>query len=199
MDSRDLVKAVLVGTVVLAVIQVGIAFGVRGPALIDDLAALPGPLPTLALAALLGLLTAGSGALLYEQWPWLRERLDAEIFLAVAAVPPVPWLFVAVVGSSAEEILFRAALQPRIGILPATALFAFLHFLMQRRLAAYGVMAFVMGLVLASVYAWTGSLGAAMAAHIMHNLGVSVWVRRSGRFPPAAQGTKMDNRSSSIE
>ena len=103
MDSRDLVKAVLLGTVVLAAVQVGIAFGVRGPSLTDELAGLPGPLDALALAALLGLLTAGTGALLYEQWPWLRERLDADIFLAVAAVPPVPWLIVAVVGSAASR------------------------------------------------------------------------------------------------
>lgn len=189
MDKRDLVKAVLLGTVVLATIQVGIAFGVRGPSLAAELAGLPGPPRALALAALLGLLTAGTSALLYEQWPWLRERLDPEIFRAVAAVPSVPWLFVAVVASAAEEILFRGALQPVIGILPATALFAFLHFFMQRRLAAYCVMAFVMGLVLAAVYAWTGSLGAAMAMHIMHNLGISVWIRRSGRFPPATQDT----------
>jgi membrane protease YdiL (CAAX protease family) len=180
---------VLIGTAVLSLFEVGIAFAVRGPELAAELIALPGPNRPLALAAFLGLLTSAIGALLYSQWPWLRERIDPGILQAVGTIPPFPWLAVAVVGSAAEEILFRGALQPVIGLLPASAVFGFMHFLMQRRLVAYGVAALVMGVVLGLVYTWTESLGAAMAAHIMHNLGLWVWVRRSGRFPHAAQGT----------
>jgi len=77
-------------------------------------------------------------------------------------------LAVALFSGLAEEALIRALLQPLLGLVPAALLFAALHFIPDRRLWLWPILAFALGLVLG----WTFELWgypAAAAAHITIN------------------------------
>jgi len=175
------------GAVVSTLLMVGLAWLIRGDLLWQDLLRDPGWSGWLA-GPLLGVCTALLGALLYEKIPSLRRCMPAEILALVRRMPPGLWLAVALSGSAAEEILFRGALQPVIGILLTNLLFGFFHFWAQRRLLAYGVGAFAMGVLLSVVYLWSRSLLTVILMHITHNLAVSVWIMHSPRFADHEKG-----------
>jgi membrane protease YdiL (CAAX protease family) len=75
---------------------------------------------------------------------------------------------VAVFSGLAEEALVRALLQPIIGLLPAALLFAALHFLPDRRLWLWPVLALILGMVLGKLFE-IGGYPAAAAAHVTIN------------------------------
>jgi membrane protease YdiL (CAAX protease family) len=68
-----------------------------------------------------------------------------------------------------EELMFRGALQPWIGLWPQAAIFALLHIGPGARFLPWTVSAFVMGLIFGWMVAWVGDLGAAIAAHFTIN------------------------------
>jgi len=78
-------------------------------------------------------------------------------------------LAVALFSGLAEELLIRALLQPLLGLVPAALLFAALHFIPDRRLWLWPILAFVLGLVLGWTFALWG-YPAAAAAHITINI-----------------------------
>jgi membrane protease YdiL (CAAX protease family) len=75
---------------------------------------------------------------------------------------------VALFSGLAEEALIRALLQPLLGLWPAALLFAALHFIPDRRLWLWPILAFILGLVLGWTFAVWG-YPAAAAAHITIN------------------------------
>lgn len=75
---------------------------------------------------------------------------------------------VALFSGLAEEALIRALLQPLIGLVAAAAVFAVLHFVPDRRLWMWPLMALLLGLVLGWVFAHWGYPGAA-TAHVVIN------------------------------
>jgi membrane protease YdiL (CAAX protease family) len=77
-------------------------------------------------------------------------------------------LAVAVFSGLAEEALIRALLQPVIGLGPAAVVFAALHFVPDRKLWMWPVVALLLGLVLGGVFAKWGYPSAA-AAHVVIN------------------------------
>jgi membrane protease YdiL (CAAX protease family) len=93
-----------------------------------------------------------------EAW---QRRMVKEWSVADAAA-------VAVFSGLAEEALVRALLQPIIGLLPAALLFAALHFLPDRRLWLWPVLALVLGVVLGKLFE-AGGYPAAAAAHVTIN------------------------------
>ncbi len=78
-------------------------------------------------------------------------------------------LAVALFSGLAEEALIRALLQPLLGLWPAALLFAALHFMPDRRLWLWPILALVLGLVLGWTFARWG-YPAAAAAHITINI-----------------------------
>jgi membrane protease YdiL (CAAX protease family) len=86
------------------------------------------------------------------------------------------------VAACAEEILFRGALQPDLGIWATAVLFGLLH--------AYGklyiVVAILAGIGLGFLYQLSGSLPAAIAAHGLYNLTIMALVKTKG-FPISQQ------------
>jgi membrane protease YdiL (CAAX protease family) len=66
------------------------------------------------------------------------------------------WLL-ALASGLAEEMFFRGALQPKVGIVGASILFGAAHFLPRRELALWSVYAIGIGLGLGALYEWTGS------------------------------------------
>ncbi len=78
-------------------------------------------------------------------------------------------LAVALFSGLAEEALIRALLQPLLGLWPAALLFAALHFIPDRRLWLWPILALMLGLVLGWTFAAWG-YPAAAAAHITINI-----------------------------
>jgi membrane protease YdiL (CAAX protease family) len=76
---------------------------------------------------------------------------------------------VSLLSGLAEEALLRALLQPMIGLIPAAVVFAALHFVPDRRLWLWPVVALGLGLVLGLLFERAG-FPAAAAAHIVINL-----------------------------
>jgi hypothetical protein len=69
----------------------------------------------------------------------------------------------------AEEALFRGALQPQVGALAATLLFAAAHFVPAPKLRIWSLFALLAGAVFAALFAWTGDLLAPALAHALVN------------------------------
>ena len=76
---------------------------------------------------------------------------------------------VALFSGLAEEALIRALLQPILGLWPAALLFAALHFIPDRRLWFWPILALALGLVIGWVFE-LGGYPAAAAAHITVNV-----------------------------
>lgn len=86
-----------------------------------------------------------------------------------------------------EEILFRGALQPSLGLLLTSVIFGALHGITR----GYFVYAAVAGLLLGALVEWRGGLWAAIAAHTMVDavvfaLLIRSWRRRTQSSPPSS-------------
>ena len=69
----------------------------------------------------------------------------------------------------AEEMFFRGALQPAVGLVWASVLFGACHFLPRKELVLWSVYAVAMGFALGWLFEATGHLVAPMAAHVLVN------------------------------
>ncbi|MBI5365992.1 MAG: CPBP family intramembrane metalloprotease [Planctomycetes bacterium] len=83
-------------------------------------------------------------------------------------------LLAAAASAVGEELLFRAALQPLLGLVGASLLFGLLHLPGERRLVPWTGFAVVMGFALGALYERTGTLAAPVVAHFGINL-VNLW------------------------
>ena len=75
----------------------------------------------------------------------------------------------AIASSFGEELLFRGALQPWLGLLPQAILFAALHVGPDRRFLPWTFLAFVFGLIFGWLFSWSGNLGGPILAHFTIN------------------------------
>jgi hypothetical protein len=78
------------------------------------------------------------------------------------------WGFAAASGL-AEEAFFRGALQPRVGWLGATLIFAAAHFVPAPKLWSWAVFALAAGALFGALFAVTGDLLAPLLAHVVVN------------------------------
>ncbi len=69
----------------------------------------------------------------------------------------------------AEEMFFRGALQPAVGLVLASLLFGACHFLPRRELMVWSAYAVLMGFAFGWLYEATGHLLAPIAAHVLVN------------------------------
>lgn len=79
-------------------------------------------------------------------------------------------VILAVASSVGEELLFRGALLPWIGVWPQAIIFALLHVGPGRRFLPWTVSALVLGVALGYVAQLTDNLGAPIVAHFVINL-----------------------------
>ena len=80
-------------------------------------------------------------------------------------------LALAAISGLAEEAFFRGALQPRVGLVVASGLFAAAHFAPRREFLPWPFFAFAAGLAFGVLFEATGNLVAPVVAHA----GVNVW------------------------
>jgi hypothetical protein len=142
--------------------------------------------PGAAVAPLGARLAAGLGAGLVLVWVSreLTERTAAGRALSdalarlVGPVGPVRAWLLAGVSGLAEELLFRGALQPRVGGLAATLLFAAAHFVPLPGLRSWAAFALAAGAVFGALFALTGDLLAPFLAHAVVNGLNLAWLGR---------------------
>ncbi len=122
-------------------------------------------------------------AAMYLLWPALRAVTNATAVQVVrVSLAQVGWaglVFSVILPSIGEEVLFRGALQPSIGLMPTALLFGLSHGGWSKTSWPYAVSAAVSGLILGLVYQQTGSLTASIIAHLLFNAAVSSCMAKS--------------------
>jgi membrane protease YdiL (CAAX protease family) len=111
------------------------------------------------------------------------EALARSLAEALGEVPLGGALLLALASGTAEEMLFRGALQPQLGWLLASLLFGLVHFAPRRELLPWTGFAILAGLLFGGLFELTGNLVAPVAAHILVNaVNIPILVRshRSG-------------------
>ncbi|MDW7675591.1 MAG: type II CAAX endopeptidase family protein [Bacillota bacterium] len=88
----------------------------------------------------------------------MLKSFDPQLLLAMGVLAGV-----------SEELLFRGALQPIIGIIAASLLFGLVHYYGKKELLLYGVIATLMGLIMGAAYIYTGEIVVAILAHSSYN------------------------------
>jgi hypothetical protein len=116
----------------------------------------------------------------------LLARRLAEIVGPLA--PRQAWIL-ALASGVGEEAFFRGALQPVVGLLPASVLFAAAHFVPRRDLVLWSGFSLAAGLALGGLYEATGNLLAPVVAHVVINgVNLNRLVREyGGRFVRGAE------------
>jgi membrane protease YdiL (CAAX protease family) len=102
-----------------------------------------------------------------------RTRMGTALAQALgAALGPLrtrDCVVLALVSGVAEEALFRGALQPRVGLVWASVVFALAHLVPRRHLLPWSAFSLAAGFLLGGLYAATGNLVAPVVAHVAIN------------------------------
>jgi len=145
----------------------------------------------LALSPLLGLLVAAlviiGSRLMVRRWAWGR-RLHQDFRHLLGPLSNREILILAVASAVGEELLFRGALQPWIGLWPQALVFALLHVGPGARFLPWTASALVMGVAFGYMFVWTGDLGGPIVAHFTINYVNLRFIARTD-FAPARRST----------
>jgi len=153
--------------------------------------------PGIATAALVGL---GAGCVLVLLTIPLRRyrpfrRIEAMVRLVLPSLGRGEIVVLAVASAIGEELFFRAALQPWVGLVPASLLFGACHF--SRRVPIWSIWAAVGGVIFGSLFDATGGVFAPVVAHATVNaIGLARIrarsTRRRGNPPTPGDGAAID-------
>lgn len=105
---------------------------------------------------------------LVRRTEWAR-RLHLEFRQIFGPLSTRDVLVFAGLSSVAEELFFRGALQPSLGLVASSLVFGLLHVGPSRRFLPWTGMAIAMGFVLGALYQATGNLVAPVVAHLTIN------------------------------
>lgn len=112
-------------------------------------------------------------------WGPMRDLVD-ELAPVLQGLRPLDALVLALSSGLAEEALFRGALQPWLGLVPASLLFGLVHVPVTRRLRVWPLFAFVVGLGLGWLALVGGTWLGAGVAHAMVNYLNVRWIAKDG-------------------
>lgn len=129
---------------------------------------------------------AAAGALIgVSDWMTRTTRWGEDLARSMAqALGPLTVpdaLLLALASGLAEELLFRGALQPRVGFVLASLLFGCVHFVPRREFLPWTGFAIAAGFLFGALFWWTGNLVAPVVAHTLVNgVNLPILVRRYG-------------------
>lgn len=115
-----------------------------------------------------GLAVVFVSRLCVHRFDWAR-RLHRDFRGLLGALGRRDILVLALASSVGEELLFRGALLPWIGLWPSTIVFALLHIGPGARFLPWTASALLVGLLLGGMYQVMGDLGGPIAAHFTIN------------------------------
>ncbi len=98
------------------------------------------------------------------------RRLGDALGPAVRSMGPGAALTVAVCGAVAEEIFFRGALQPHLGVVGSAVIFAAVHQVGGKARVPWMAASFVAGLAFALCFWASGHLAGSLVAHVALNV-----------------------------
>jgi membrane protease YdiL (CAAX protease family) len=118
-------------------------------------------------------LGAGAVVVLISEWitrftRW-GERTSAILGELIGPVGVVDAVWLALASAIAEELLFRGAIQPHLGLVGTSVLFGVAHLAPRRELLPWTLMAVAAGFLLGGLFEWTGNVLAPIAAHFTVN------------------------------
>lgn len=125
-----------------------------------------GAAPGMGLA--LGVAVVGLTRLASRHFQWARD-LHSSFRDLLGPLTAREIVILALASSIGEELLFRGALMPWLGIWLQAAVFALLHVGPGRRFLPWTASAFALGLAFGALAKWTGNLGGPIAAHFAIN------------------------------
>lgn len=138
-----------------------------------------------AIGAGVGLGVVGLTRLAARYFQWARD-LNASFRDLLGPLTGREIVILALASSVGEELLFRGALLPWLGIWVQGGIFALLHVGPGKRFLPWTVSAFVLGVGFGALAQWTGNLGGPIAAHFMINFLNLRYIVRIPRARPAA-------------
>ncbi len=174
---KDSQKELVISGILSSLLFFAISAAIGGRKLIKEVFILPQNEKLILFSFFLGFLTAYSLFLMYETKGKLKKLFPEEIIQIVRESNLTTWLFVMTIASLSEEILFRGALQPVIGIIFTNLIFGFLHYLAEKRFIFMGVVAFIFGIINSLIYKWTNVLAYPIIVHLSHNLFSTIFMR----------------------
>ena len=124
--------------------------------------------PDLGLGIAAGLVLLGISSLATARTAW-GERLADRMANLLAGVPFTHAIALALLSGFGEELLFRGALQPRVGWFAASLLFGLMHVGPGRDFLPWTVFAIAAGGLFGGLFLATGNLVAPIAAHVLVN------------------------------
>ncbi|HET6614239.1 MAG TPA: CPBP family intramembrane glutamic endopeptidase [Kofleriaceae bacterium] len=122
--------------------------------------------PVLGIA--FGLAVVFGSRLAVHRWSWARS-LHRDFHGLLGHMPAREIFILAVASAVGEELFFRGALTPWIGIWAQAGVFALLHIGPGRRFLPWTASAFVLGLIFGIAFETMGDLGGPIAAHFTIN------------------------------
>jgi membrane protease YdiL (CAAX protease family) len=190
--SEAAVRAV-VGYAVLAILAIGLAFALRdGVPWVHPEPWLVAPLGVaLASSTMLGLTAAlviiGFTRVAVRRFTWAR-RLHAELRPVASDLTDGQILLVAGLSGLGEEVFFRGLLAPVAGVVVSAVVFGLVHQMKMRGPSrwVWTGWAIVVGLMLGSLFALTGSLVGPLLAHAVVNAANLTYLRDHDAPYPAA-------------
>ncbi len=131
-----------------------------------------------ALGVAVGLVVV-AGSRLWTRHSPSGQRLSDALAATLGPLPTRTVVWLALASGLGEEILFRGALQPQVGLVWASLVFALAHFLPRREFAPWAVFALVVGVLFGALFDWTGSVVAPAVAHVTVNALNLHWLANS--------------------
>jgi uncharacterized protein len=166
-------RPVLVTTAYLALGTVALAWGnLRGHPNVWHLSG-KSPVLSMTFAGVLGGLAAGlllvfASRMALYRFDWARA-LHRELRHMLFPLTDAEIVVLAAASSVGEEMFFRGALLPVVGVLASSALFALLHIGPKARHLPWTVSSFGAGLLFGGMFVWTGDLTGPVLAHFLIN------------------------------
>ena len=132
---------------------------------------------SLGLGLMLALLVVAMTPLLVERTQWARAlHVELEAIISPLSSAEITWL--ALASGFAEELFFRGAMQPVLGLLITSVIFGAVHVGPKPLFLAWTTWAFVMGLLLGVIFELTGVLWGPVFAHVWINQRNMTFIRR---------------------
>ncbi len=123
----------------------------------------------LALGAASAVLVVVVTRLLSVYFEWAR-RLEIEMAKLLGPLSYLDVLVISIFSAVGEELFFRGAMQPTLGLTATTIFFGFLHIGPSRTFIPWTLSAFIIGGVFGWYYEINGTLAAPISAHFLINL-----------------------------
>ena len=115
-----------------------------------------------------GLLVVGLSDLITRLTSW-GERTARILGEMIGQLRIGDALWLALVSSIAEEVLFRGAIQPHLGLVGTSLIFGLAYLAPRRDLLPWTLMAIGAGFVMGGLFEWTGNVLAPIATHFTVN------------------------------